>query len=377
MTLPGRLPGDAGGSGRAEPHGPRRTPFPKPNGTFMDLDTRPLSSAALARQWLAPKVVVITGASSGIGRATALAFAERGHHVVLAARDEGTLQPIADECEAAGGRALVVPTDVTDAAAVRALANHAIAHFGHVDVWFNNVGVGAVGLFDETPIEAHRRVVESNLLGHMHGAHAILPHFRAEGRGTLINLISLGGWVPSPEATAYSATKFGLRGFSEALRAELSVTPDIHVCEIYPTFVDTPGINHGANYTGRRLKPPPPLLDPRRIASVVLSLTTRPRPKVYVGAPSWPGIVAQALAPGWVGTAMMWITGRALERATPADQSEGNLFEPSQGNDVDGGFRASMRESTAQASKVALAVGAVALVVWALQPPKRQRPRRD
>jgi NADP-dependent 3-hydroxy acid dehydrogenase YdfG len=338
----------------------------------MDLDARPLSSAALAAQWFAPKVVVITGASSGIGRATALAFAERGHHVVLAARSEDTLQPIADECEALGGRALVVPTDVTDAVAVRALANHAIAHFGHVDVWFNNVGVGAVGLFDETPIEAHRRVVESNLLGHMHGAHAILPHFRTQGHGTLVNMISLGGWVPSPYATAYTAAKFGLRGFSEALRAELSATPDIHVCEIYPTFVDTPGITHGANYTGRRIKPPPPLLDPRRIASVVVSLASRPQHKVYVGAPAWPGIVAQALVPGWVGRAMMWVTGRALERSTPADETDGNLYEPSRGNAVDGGFRAAMSPSAAQASKVALAVGAAALVVWALQPSRRR-----
>lgn len=338
----------------------------------MDLDARPLTSATLAARWFAPKVVVITGASSGIGRATALTFARHGHHVVLAARSEDTLQPIADECEAAGGRALVVPTDVTDAAAVRALANHAIAHFGHVDVWFNNVGVGAVGLFDETPIEAHRRVIEANLLGHMHGAHAILPHFRAQGRGTLVNMISLGGWVPSPYATAYSATKFGLRGFSEALRAELSTTPDIHVCEIYPTFVDTPGITHGANYTGRSIKPPPPLIDPRRIAAVVLSLANRPRPKVYVGAPAWPGIVAQAVAPGWVGRTMMWVTGRALERSTPVDATDGNLYEPSRGNAVDGGFRASMSQSTAQASKVALAVGAVALAVWALQPSKRR-----
>lgn len=338
----------------------------------MDFDARPLTSAALARQWFAPKVVVITGASSGIGRATALAFAERGHHVVLAARDEDTLQPIAEACEAIGGRALVVPTDVTDAAAVRALANHAIAHFGHVDVWFNNVGVGAVGLFDETPIEAHRRVIESNLLGHMHGAHAILPHFRSQGSGTLINMISLGGWVPSPYATAYSASKFGLRGFSEALRAELSATPGIQVCEIYPTFVDTPGITHGANYTGRRLKPPPPLIDPRRIASVAVSLAYRPQDKVYIGAPSWPGIVAQMIAPSWVGKTMMWITGRALERATPIEGGDGNLYEPSHGTAIDGGFRAARSLSSVQASKVAMAVGAVALLVWATRSPRRR-----
>ena len=105
---------------------------------------------------------------------------------------------------------------------------------------------------------------------------------------------------------------------------------------------------------------------------MVVSLASRPQHKVYVGAPAWPGIVAQALAPGWVGRPMMWVTGRALERATPADETDGNLYGPSRGNAVDGGFRASMSPSAAQASKVALAVGAVALAVWALQPRGRR-----
>jgi len=163
-------------------------------------------------------------------------------------------------------------TDVTDAKAVRALAESALAHFGYVDMWINNVGVGAVGLFDQTPMEAHPRVIEANLLGHMHGAYEIVPHFKSRGRGTLVNMISLGGWVPAPYATAYTASKFGSRGFSEALRAELSSYPHIHVCEVYPTFVDTPGMSHGANHSGGQVRPPPPVIDPAyrgRCAGVV------------------------------------------------------------------------------------------------------------
>jgi short-subunit dehydrogenase len=224
------------------------TPSPLDTGEPAEADA---TFTANAREGVS-RNVVLTGASSGIGRATALAFAAQGASLVLASRHRENLQAVAQACEEAGGRAMVVPTDVTDAGAVQALADAAVSHLGHVDLWINNVGVGAVGLFDETPMEAHRRVIEANLLGHMNGAYAILPHFKSRGHGTLVNMISLGGWVPAPYATAYTASKFGLRGFSESLRAELADQPEIHVCEVYPTFVDTPGMSHGANYSGGR-----------------------------------------------------------------------------------------------------------------------------
>lgn len=309
-------------------------------------------------------VIVITGASSGIGRATALAFAHQGASLVLASRNREALEAVATECNDAGGRAIVVPTDVTDAGAVQALADAALERFGHIDVWINNVGVGAVGLFDATPLEAHRRVIESNLMGHMHGAYAVIPHFRARGRGTLINMISLGGWVSAPYAAAYTASKFGLRGFSESLRAELSGLPHVHVCEVYPTFVDTPGMSHGANYSGHRVSPPPPVIDPRRVAKVLLSLARRPRPSVYIGAPALPGILAHALAPNLVGRTMMWLTERSLKQAGPAQPTDGNLFEPSRGNLIDGGFKSPASGPGVSAGVAVASLGAIALMVF-------------
>ncbi len=303
------------------------------------------------------QVVVLTGASSGIGRATALAFAGTGARLVLAARGRDALGAVAAECRAAGATVLAVPTDVTDAAAVQQLADNALQHFGQVDVWINNVGVGAIGKFELTPLESHRRVIEANLLGHLHGAYAVVPHFRERGRGTLINMISIGGFVPAPYAAAYTASKFGLRGLSESLRAELSDAPGIHVCEVYPTFVDTPGVSHGANYTGRRVRPTPPLVDPRRVAAVLVSLARSPRPSVQIGSVAVPGRMAHALAPGLLGRFMNWAASFALARADRAGASDGNLFTPSQNTAIDGGYRKSRPLTTTAIAGGAALIG--------------------
>jgi len=313
------------------------------------------------RSNLLGKVVVITGASSGIGRATALAYAREGARVVLAARGRDALDLVAAECQSSGTEALVVSTDVTDADAVHTLAAAAIAEFGRIDVWINNVGIGVVGAYDSVPMAAHRRVIESNLLGHMHGAHAVVPHFRSQRSGILINMISVGGFVPTPYSAAYAASKFGLRAFSEALRAELSDLPDVHVCEVYPGFVDTPGLSHGANYTGRQIKPSPPILPTERVAETMLSLGKRPRASTCMGSIVWPGRLAHAVAPDVTLAVTKRMMDAAFERADPAPITDGNLFEPSRGHSIDGGYRSQGGLSPA------LVLGGVALLLWGVR----------
>ena len=271
--------------------------------------------------------VVITGASSGIGRATALAFAGGGARLTLAARRGGKLAELARECERRGGRAQYLETDVTDPVAMRALAQAAARRYGRIDVWVNNAGVGAIGRFTDTPVEAHDQVIRTNLMGYLHGAHAVLPHFQGQDEGTLINVGSFGAFVPPVFGASYAASKFGLRGLSESLRAELQDYPGIRICDVHPGFVDTPGIEHAANYTGHELRPSPPDR-PERVADAIVHTALHPRDKVSVGAIAKLAPIAYAVAPALGRWVMARVMGVALERAPAQAPTSGALFSP-------------------------------------------------
>ena len=283
--------------------------------------------------------VVVTGASSGIGRATALAFARRGASVVLAARRESVLVKLAQECESLGGRALPVATDVTDPEAVKQLADKAENTYGGIDVWINNAGTGVFGAFQNSEIALHRRTIEVNLLGTLNGAFAALPVFLRQGRGILINNISIGGWTPTPYAASYTASKFGLRGFTASLRQELSEHPDIHVCGVFPSMVDTPGFVHGANMSGRKLNPGPFLYQPEDVAATFVRLVSHPTDEVAVGWPARLGQIAYALARGPTEYLSAAVFRYLLSRAKPDDRSRGALLQPiAAGTTASGGW---------------------------------------
>lgn len=309
------------------------------------------------------RAVIITGASSGIGEATAELFARNGAQLVLAARDPVALEAVAARCRHLGARAVAVPTDVTDGRQIAQLAQAALAFCGRIDVWIANVGVGAVGAFHEVPLEAHEQILRANLLGHMAEAHAALPVFLAQKHGIFINMISLGGFVAMPYAAAYSASKFGLRGFSEALRGELADHPRIHVCDVYPSFVDTPGIAHVANRTGRRLTAPPPLLDARTVAAAMLRLTRRPRPTTMVGTPTWVLRLAHAVSPQLTTWAASGVLRGYFAQADPVARSEGNLFHPpASAGGIDGGLRSPRPSGLTSAGLTVLGLGALVLI---------------
>lgn len=223
------------------------------------------------------KTVVITGGSSGIGRAIAEAFALEGCNIVVAARGKEGLDETVSLCRDLDVAALGVPTDVSIAGDVQNLANKALQFNGRIDIWVNNAGVMASGKFEEIPIELNEQVIKTNLFGYMHGAYSVLPVFKKQQEGILINNISIGGFMPAPYSAAYSSAKFGIRGMMECLHGEISDFPDIHICNLYPQIQRSTGNMHSAKYSGLDFKIPPFAADPRDTAASIVQLAKDPK----------------------------------------------------------------------------------------------------
>ncbi|EMY34943.1 putative 3-oxoacyl-[acyl-carrier-protein] reductase [Arthrobacter crystallopoietes BAB-32] len=228
-------------------------------------------------------VVVVVGASSGIGRLTAHEFARRGARLVLAARSESSLQDVVEECRRLGGQAIAVPADVTVEAQVQQLVRAAVREFGWIDVWIGAASAYAYGTVEATPPAVFRRLLETNLTGQLHGIRAVLPQFHQQGRGALILVGSIYSRIGTPYVSAYAASKAGLLRLAEVLRQELHAEKDIHVSVVLPATFDTPIFQHAANYTGHNVKPLPPVGDPKRVARKIVRLAYRPRPTAMVG----------------------------------------------------------------------------------------------
>jgi NAD(P)-dependent dehydrogenase (short-subunit alcohol dehydrogenase family) len=288
---------------------------------------------------LKDRVVVVTGASSGIGRATALAFADEGAAVVALARREGAVDDVAAACRERGAEALGLAVDVTDDEAVAAAAGEVVGRLGRLDVWVNNAAVNLFAPVEEAPPDAWRRVVETNLFGAYHGVRAALPWMREQGDGVIVNVSSVLGKAGSPYQSAYVASKHAVRALSDCLRQELEDLPDVDVCTVLPGPIDTPLFRHAANYSGRQVKPIKPVIDADRVAAAVVTCARRPRREVVVGASSRQLLGLARLAPGLLERAVARQVDKDHFMDRPASPSRGNLHAPMAGTDtVSGGW---------------------------------------
>lgn len=278
---------------------------------------------------LAGKVVVVTGASSGLGRAAALELARRKARVVVASRRAETLEDTANKCREAGADVLAVVADVTKETDVAGLVDRALELTGGIDVWVNNAGVTAFGSLAGTPIEDHRRVVETNLWGAVYCARAVVPVFRRQGHGVLINVGSILSKVGQPFVPSYVISKFALRGLTEALRAELADQSNIHVCTLLPYAIDTPHFQVGANLVGRKPYAMPPMQSPEHVARQLANLAERPRRELHVPRVAALGLGLHALFPRLVEHVIHEALGRWHFGAAQELDAQGNLWTPS------------------------------------------------
>lgn len=306
------------------------------------------------------RVAILTGASSGIGRATARELARRGYAIALAARREHLLLDAAAEVEELGGRAIAVETDVTDEEAVEALVNRTLAELGRIDVFVGNAGVYQLGRFEDTPPDVFRRVLETNFFGIVNGARAVIPAFRRQGHGTLVLVASLDSHVGAAQAAAYTASKWAVRGFAASLRSELRGS-GVHISVVSPASIDTPLFRHAANYTGRAMKALSPVYAPERVASAIARVAERPRREVIVGPMGVVMAVQRTLTPALVDR----LFGIQVEHdhftGGSAPASPGNLFEPvDDGGSASGGFGGRRHTRLRRAALVAAASGAAA-----------------
>jgi len=304
-------------------------------------------------------VVVITGASSGIGRATALAFAQRGASLVVAARREAALATLVQECERLGARATAVPTDVTDADAVEALARAAESQFGRIDLWINNAGVYLAGRFEDVPPEDFQRVIDVNFYGCVNGARAALPRLQRSG-GTLINTASVAGASAYPYFSAYIASKWAVRGFTATLREE-HLGSGVTICAVLPASIDTPLFHHAGNYTGWKMKAQSPVYSPEMVAAAMIRCAEHGTREVIVGG------AGRFMAASFY--FMPTIAERLFSfqanhdhfvKEEPVPPTAGNLFEPPAGDTgTSGGWGGSRRPD------VLSGIGAVGLALLA------------
>lgn len=315
------------------------------------------------------QVVVITGASAGVGRATAVAFARRGARIALLARGAEGLEGARRDVVAAGGEALVLSVDVADAAAVEQAAEATEQAFGPIDVWINNAMTSVFSPFEEMTAEEFARVTQVTYLGAVNGTMAALKRMSKRDHGTIVQVGSALAYRSIPLQSAYCGAKAGVRGFTDSIRCELRHDKSrVHVTMVQLPALNTPQFRWVKSRLPRKAQPVPPIYQPEVAADAIVYASQAKRREIYVGWPTWLAIVAGAkLAPA-VGDRYLGRTGyEAQQTSEPANpDASNNLFDPVAGDHgAHGVFDARARSTSAQAlanTHPAIAVGAVGLL---------------
>jgi short-subunit dehydrogenase len=240
--------------------------------------------------------ILITGASAGIGKAAALAFAKEGARLLLAARRRHRLEEVAAEVRALGGEAVVAETDVADRHQVQSALNSAMSAFGRLDILVNNAGIGYFGMLEDTPIEEVEALWAVNMMGTIYATQAAIPLMRQQGGGHIINIASVAGKRGAPGNSIYCATKFAMVGMSEALRVELNGS-GIEVSVICPITTSTEFFEMSSVRSKRHHPPTGPMQSAEKVATAIIRCARRPRPEVIVYPPARILVLINALSP--------------------------------------------------------------------------------
>jgi short-subunit dehydrogenase len=282
------------------------------------------------------QVVVITGASSGIGLATAMLAAERGAKLVLIARSAKTLKELVSRIANAGGTAIDVVADVADREKMHLAAQAAVDRFGRIDTWINNAGVAIYGRLDEVNEADSRRLFDTNFWGIVNGSLAALPYLKKYG-GALINVGSETSEAIVPLLGMYSASKHAVKGFTDALRVEVQEfdKAPVVITLIQPSAVNTPFPQHAKNYMDKEPKLPPPLINPEQVAEAILKAATEGGRDVKVGAMAVVNTTISKLAPS-LGDKMSAKRGSGQRERIPPLHPKGTLYEPGESGSAHG-----------------------------------------
>jgi NAD(P)-dependent dehydrogenase (short-subunit alcohol dehydrogenase family) len=287
------------------------------------------------------QVVAVVGASSGIGRLTALQFAARGAKVVVSARSEAGLKTLVEEIQRQGGEAVAVTADVTNFEQVKAIADKAVEQYGRLDTWVHAAATGILAQFDQITPEEFQRVIDVSLMGQVYGAMVALPHLKREGRGALIHISSMEGRRGLPLQSPYCAAKHGIEGFLEALRVELQHEGiPISVTSIKPAVVNTPYYNKVRTKLGVKPTGIPPYYEPSLVADAILYVAEHPTRDFIVGDVGKILDVLQRLSPELVDAILLLIAFQGQKTNEPkSEDAPHNVFEPIPGYDkVEGDF---------------------------------------